>query len=201
VYDTVKVFCGCPNLDLVTLEKLGTYLYRLNIPQSVLDNITSFEVRIYQNGSWVTYQNVLDPGLQHLFVFIDEEAPYQFVFKNPCCEKTKRFVLGQLGRTVPEETEELQDPEARMVPAGNESSAELRIYPNPVSGMLNIQLPAASEPGRTEVQLFTFDGRQLFASGYSASFINLDMNAYPRGIYILRISSAAGVTSHRIVRE
>ena len=200
VYDTVKVYCGCPNVNLITLSNMGLGIYKLTIPASELGKMASFEVQVYQNNQWNTYALVTSPGTTHYFMFPPGTGPYHIIFRSPCCQVTKRFQLARTDGTG----SSLAENDTKSITSLTEQAEEqqLHIYPNPVSGILNIELPADLQPGKSaRVELYSFDAKQLFASEYRTALISLDMSNYPRGIYILRISSDAGVSSHRIVKE
>ncbi|NVO18268.1 MAG: S8 family serine peptidase [Bacteroidetes bacterium] len=87
-----------------------------------------------------------------------------------------------------------------------ESSAqELKVYPNPFSDQLYIEL-ASAIPGKAALQLFDLTGRQVMIRSYSQDpplkFIHLELgNNIPEGVYLLRISTNDAVYSSRIIRR
>lgn len=71
---------------------------------------------------------------------------------------------------------------------------DLRVYPNPTDGLVNIELPASvaavsstAADGFT-MQLYDRQGRCLLNSPYCAT---LNMQAYPSGLYLLRVCDVA----------
>lgn len=77
---------------------------------------------------------------------------------------------------------------------------EIRIYPNPTKGLLRIDMPELST---TTVSLQVFDSRgSLLISKTAAETGNqLDLSAYPGGMYILLIRTAKDKQEWKIIKE
>ena len=78
-------------------------------------------------------------------------------------------------------------------------SAENRLllYPNPVSGILNIQ----SESEILGLRLFDIYGHELLSMPASGNNFVLDMTAFPKGIYIVRIILDNVSVTEKIIRD
>lgn len=83
---------------------------------------------------------------------------------------------------------------------GEEESVSVQLYPNPVRENLVIQLDHEVE--QAEIKLFSTEGKLIQSSVYVAQQQNiLDLSALTPGIYIVKIETTAGITSHRIVKQ
>lgn len=80
----------------------------------------------------------------------------------------------------------------------DQTEPELLIFPNPTTGTVTIKLPANC--GARSVEVFTADGRLVsrmkdFESGYQT-----DLTAFPRGIYILRVTTERNTITKKILK-
>ena len=87
----------------------------------------------------------------------------------------------------------------------NSASAALgtaTVYPNPFAETLNVALPASTDQPAT-VALTTLTGKVVYAGQLQANSAAqaLPTAELPAGIYVLRISTAAGTTSQKVVRQ
>lgn len=79
----------------------------------------------------------------------------------------------------------------------------IRLYPNPVSGILNVYLPLA-ENTAISLGLYNVMGQKVFSSNEEINALQqftVDMNALAKGIYILRIESEGSVWKEKVVKE
>ena len=75
-----------------------------------------------------------------------------------------------------------------------------KIYPNPVQDLLNIELAAIE--GQVNLELFTIQGAKL--EGFTKNgndLVELNMQNYSKGIYLLRISTSESTEEIRIIKE
>jgi hypothetical protein len=77
------------------------------------------------------------------------------------------------------------------------AEARLLLYPNPVSGILNIQ----SESEILGLKLFDIYGHELLTMPSGGNNFVLDMTAFPKGIYIIRIILDNGSVTEKIIRD
>lgn len=76
-------------------------------------------------------------------------------------------------------------------------SQTLRFYPLPVRDILTIEFDGIIK----SMELFDFQGRLIHKAVVSSGIFNFDMNAYPRGIYLINIHTTEGNFSHKIVKN
>jgi|GEM_PF-3576025 len=95
------------------------------------------------------------------------------------------------------EAAEPEAPETQMP----EPRTSFQVYPNPAAGTLSIC--AVDETQQLEkVELYNIEGQKLLEQDQLASpYLNLDVEALPPGIYVVRIYSAGGVLSKKIVKQ
>ncbi|MCB9232698.1 MAG: T9SS type A sorting domain-containing protein [Bacteroidia bacterium] len=80
-------------------------------------------------------------------------------------------------------------------------SPEILIYPNPASSSLNISYSGASS--NSYFALYDVKGKMVKEIRPQAqdSYLNLDVNALPRGIYLLKYSTSGGSKSQRVILQ
>ncbi|NBU71539.1 MAG: T9SS C-terminal target domain-containing protein, partial [Bacteroidetes bacterium] len=70
------------------------------------------------------------------------------------------------------------------------------VYPNPTRDRAVI----TSESNINLVEVLDVTGRVLHTSSASSMSVSIDMNAFPAGQYLVRVSTDAGIQTERIVR-
>jgi hypothetical protein len=79
-----------------------------------------------------------------------------------------------------------------------EVNSSFVIYPNPVKDVLSIK----SEHMIIKISIFNTNGSLLKQVDYlGESNVNLDVNQYPKGMYILKLETSEGVGVHKFVKE
>jgi len=73
----------------------------------------------------------------------------------------------------------------------------ISIYPNPVGDILNI----SSGSLLYKVELYDIYGKVLLSLPVSSSGTSLDFGSYASGIYIVKISAAAGVHTQKVIKQ
>lgn len=80
----------------------------------------------------------------------------------------------------------------------NPLEALVKIYPNPVSGMLNIALPESVSVQAPEYAIADIAGRVLRTGNLTHSQINL--SDLPQGVYFLKINAEEGVVNKKFIK-
>ena len=75
---------------------------------------------------------------------------------------------------------------------------DIKVHPNPASGLLNIQLDGHYH---AVVKLFTIDGKECYTGVINAGQKTINVNAFEHGIYILTLKGADFEYRTRIVVE
>lgn len=74
----------------------------------------------------------------------------------------------------------------------------LQTYPNPASGLIKLQVTGVE---RYELSMYNVKGQRLLSYSSDHATQELDLSAFAPGIYLLRIDSARGSVSRRIVKS
>lgn len=80
--------------------------------------------------------------------------------------------------------------------AGLENT-EVKIYPNPTSGQLQIEYALSFEKS---IEVLNMNGQLIFAKESNQEISTLDMTSYPKGAYFLRITSEKGVITKKVIK-
>lgn len=78
---------------------------------------------------------------------------------------------------------------------------KITIYPNPTQGRLTIDIAHITPDAVGEITIQTLEGKRLQQPELIKATNDLDLSAYPPGIYILRIRSAEKVCEWKIVKQ
>ena len=74
-----------------------------------------------------------------------------------------------------------------------ESSSNLKIYPNPNTGIVELQ----GVNGSYKVDVYDYTGKYLKSTSRST----IDLSDYPSGIYLLKVAYGDKTEEHRVVKE
>ena len=73
------------------------------------------------------------------------------------------------------------------------------IYPNPVSDVLNIQLPTGTE--KAEISVFDYTGRLVSSKIISSNDTAIDVQKISRGIYMIRVATNTKIGVQRFIKK
>jgi hypothetical protein len=71
-------------------------------------------------------------------------------------------------------------------------------YPNPTTGLLQIE---RENTELLDIQIFDYLGRVLFTQKTNETKLNLDLTAYPTGIYTIQFKNATKSISQKIIKQ
>ncbi|TND07548.1 MAG: psrP1 [Bacteroidetes bacterium] len=77
----------------------------------------------------------------------------------------------------------------------------LNLYPNPSEGLFNLEIAGASAEVPVQIEVFSMTGSRVFSSTETgaANLLPIDLAVYPKGIYLLRISSGEEMLTKKLV--
>ncbi|WP_139925467.1 GEVED domain-containing protein [Hymenobacter sp. DG01] len=78
-------------------------------------------------------------------------------------------------------------------------AAGYRIFPNPASDVLNLEIPAAISPAAVSVKVFDVRGAEMKQISFDGNLLNIGQLA--RGVYTLRIADGQQVTHQRFIKQ
>ena len=73
------------------------------------------------------------------------------------------------------------------------------MYPNPVSDLLNIQLPTSTE--KAEVSVFDYTGRLVSSKTISSNDTAIDVQKISKGIYMIRVAANNKIVVQRFIKK
>ncbi len=78
----------------------------------------------------------------------------------------------------------------------------LKIYPNPTTGRLAIEISPANPFELTTIHLYDFQGRMISRQeNVSPGMTELDLGTYPNGIYLIRVMCANRLETVKVVKQ
>ncbi len=114
-----------------------------------------------------------------------------------CTLKYKTVVLGPQGAKKNQNNDSIQTlPQKEMI-----GEREVLIYPNPTRGALKIEIRGTLPKQVIEMMLTDISGHTFASQKINESLFNLDMNAYPAGVYMLRIAIEGEQKDWKIVKK
>lgn len=80
-------------------------------------------------------------------------------------------------------------------------SQQLKVYPNPVGDILNIDIAGMSEAEGT-LSILNFEGKTMLSRQVNnEDVLSLDISSLPTGIYLCRYSNAAEIKTVKIIKQ
>jgi hypothetical protein len=126
----------------------------------------------YELVGEVLYHNTNDP-----YVWNDEPGAGDYYYK----------VTAVYEDCESESAIDINNPENDYVTitvTGIDENVMATIYPNPVKSTLTIE-----QTGMKHISMFNLVGQTVYESNTSDEVVNIDMNDYPRGIYVVRVNN------------
>ncbi|AHM59580.1 peptidase s8 and s53 subtilisin kexin sedolisin [Flammeovirgaceae bacterium 311] len=81
-----------------------------------------------------------------------------------------------------------------------DATNRLQLYPNPTEGTVHLQMPENMQPNASIV-IFSASGKQLLQQQASAGTAELNLEAYPKGMYLIRLINGRQVWQNRVVLQ
>lgn len=82
-------------------------------------------------------------------------------------------------------------------------SLESKLYPNPSSGLINVNISGSDESLPTTVEVVDMQGRIVFTQNYSSitTPVSIDLTGEAKGIYLVRVINGENMSSEKIIIE
>lgn len=104
--------------------------------------------------------------------------------------RTSKFAIPTASRTIVNAIFAIRTPKVSI----NESSIEkVKLFPNPVNSSLNI-----TNLNNTKVEIFNVVGQRILTHENISGNLNIDMTAYPNGIYFVKMQNGKSVRTEKI---
>ena len=78
---------------------------------------------------------------------------------------------------------------------------QVKIYPNPTQGFLQVEIIGNENDNRTQIAVFNQSGQQVIATQSSGQLTSVDMSSFPAGTYILRLSINERIENYTIIKK
>lgn len=85
------------------------------------------------------------------------------------------------------------------LPETNPLSDLVYVFPNPAEDLLNIGVPLSSEDRK--ISLYSITGQLLFQQTSPATLIQVSLESFARGVYLLKVSDQDNVAVRKIIKK
>jgi hypothetical protein len=82
----------------------------------------------------------------------------------------------------------------------NDETLNVRVYPNPTSGILDVEIDNLRENRRARLEIYTFSGHCVRRIDKLQSLQSLDISNQPAGIYLFRIAVDEKAATLKIIK-
>ena len=188
---------GDPSLKLGGIDCFYNYIFTQNVNVASGNSLNIQAEHLIRNNNAFTVNNGASVSLQagEEIVLTDgfyaaEGSDFEAVIA-PCSGRTVQQNMAERNTVLPMNHAYMpqQDASSTSV-SGPESGRALKIWPNPVSGLLHLQLP----DGESEVERIVVSdmlGRVMLRKD-RVTGSGIDVSALPAGMYLLKLQTAAG---------
>jgi len=78
---------------------------------------------------------------------------------------------------------------------------EIRLYPNPTDGILNVEVDRLPEGMQARFSIYNLSGKLLLDKNSPSGYETLDLTSQPAGTYILQITAGENKTEWKIIKK
>ena len=81
------------------------------------------------------------------------------------------------------------------------SEKDIRIYPNPTKGQLQIEISGMEDDDNCTMAIYNMSGAKVCSASADGTPVTMDISSCPDGVYILHISLNGTDTAWKIIKE
>jgi hypothetical protein len=86
-------------------------------------------------------------------------------------------------------------------PFAKKDAFKVRVYPNPTTGIFEIEVEQLTEKQKTQLYIYTNAGRLVKTVNRLQNRQSIDLSNQPTGIYLLRITVDDKVVTNKIIKQ
>ncbi|MFI5171414.1 MAG: T9SS type A sorting domain-containing protein [Chitinophagales bacterium] len=164
--------CNPPSVD-------GTFLIgstNATLTWAPVPDASLYQIRYKKSGSpWINV-SVAAPNISTVITALSCNTAYQWKIRTKCGGVFTPFSNLQFFTTA-----------SCRIGSGEELLSEIKIFPNPTTGILNIDLDKIYE-NEVYIALFNLLGEKVYVNSFSATDnFQISLSEYPKGNYLLRV--------------
>lgn len=133
---------------------------------------------------------------------------FLFLFSVSALSQTVSYTYDQAGNRISRKVVTLPPPPQSAKPQVDSTSVEdvlsersIIIYPNPTRGALKVDINGGDTEEELRIILYSGQGVQLYNSIAQPGISSVDMTAYPKGWYILRVIAGENKKDFKVIKE
>ena len=81
------------------------------------------------------------------------------------------------------------------------SDIQLKIYPNPTTGLLKVEIYNLPEGQTAQIWLYAMSGQLIATFKDVSSTVNVNISGQPAGVYLMKISAGEYQTEWKIIKK
>ena len=112
---------------------------------------------------------------------------------------SRTIVLGPLKSAPQNETE--QDEFAPTYVEQIAAGLQVKIYPNPTKGLLQVEIVGNDNDANIPIAVFNQSGQQVFATQTAGKLTPVDLSGVPAGTYIMRLIIREKPEVYKIIKK
>jgi len=78
---------------------------------------------------------------------------------------------------------------------------QVRIYPNPTQGLLQVEIIGNDNDNKTQITVFNQSGKQVFAAKTAGQLTPVDLSGVPAGTYIMHLIIREKSEIYKIIKK
>ena len=180
----------------------GTDILMTNGSSNLRDAYSTANVEPQEEASqdWTLVSNTVSSGTRTIIASRDNNTgdSNDYVFNASAGSLT---VIWAIGSSTTYAYHSIRGATALNVSLGISENKLLsfEMYPNPVSDVLNIQLPSGTD--KAEVSVFDYTGRLVSSKTISSNDTAIDVQKISKGIYMIRVAANNKIGVQRFIKK